>query len=559
MDKRKAALLSNVTVDMIGQKLRNEFQIYIPEGFDTWIQEIVNPDSGLFLFQPETVFVLLDGTDARNWERETASEKINIWKQAVEALINKLPSVPMFISTIDIRENRIKAFAERKYRIELENEWYQFIQELAENRKNVYVFDLADQIADIGRRQFYSDKMWYLGSMPYSKEGIHTICKEIKYALEAVFGIRKKILVLDLDHTLWGGVVGEDGIHGIELSEHKEGERYYDFQRQLLEMKKRGVLLAINSKNNFADAQGVIDEHPAMLLRSKDFVSKKINWNDKASNIREMEIELNLTEGSFLFIDDNPVERELVGGECPKVKVPDFPEDSSLLRQFAEELYFKFLRPLRILGEDVRKTEMYQTEAKRRQEQKNALNLDDYIARLEIQLDIHPMRPNELERVAQLVNKTNQFNLTAKRYSRTEIEKLAKDDNYQIYVVYAKDKYGDSGLVSVLILLYREKQIDIDTFLMSCRVMGRKIENVLIDMIAVQSKRKAQRMRGFFRDTSKNVPVKELYDRLGFKCVKEQEGFKIYDLELDTYEVKKFDIFKDIKLEDKHGRIRSEV
>lgn len=551
MDKRKVAILSNVTVGIIGQKLRNEFDIYIPNGFDTWIQEIMDRGSGFYEFHPEMVIVILDGTEARNWEKVDADEKIKTWKQGIEILAYELTNVPVFISTIDIRENRIKSFAERKYGIELQNVWYQFVQGLSENQENVYIFDLAEQIADIGRRRFYSDKMWYMGSMPYSREGIQAICKEINNIYGTVFGNRKKIIVLDLDHTLWGGIVGEDGMEGLELSDHKEGERFYDFQKQLLEMKKRGILLAINSKNNPVDALKVIEQHPAMVLRNKDFVSQKINWNDKAGNIKEMEMELNLTEGSFLFIDDNPVEREIVRGECPEVEVPDFPEDTSLLREFAEELYFRFFRPLRVLREDKKKTEMYQTEMERKKEQRRSLNLDDYIEKLEIRLDIHVMRPKEQARVVQLVNKTNQFNLTAKRYSSAEIENIAQNNNYVVYVIYAKDKYGDSGLVGVVILLLGEERADIDTFLMSCRVMGRKIEDVVIDRIAAQLKGKVQKLRGVFRFTSKNAPVKDLYDRLGFERISDQDVLKVFELGIDSYVPKEFTIFQEIKFEKK--------
>ena len=300
MSKRKIAILSNVTVDLIKQKLKKEYEVYVPQGFDTWIQEIINPDSNLYEEEKDAIIVLIDGTEARNWNSaEEAAERISLWKQAVKLLSTREKNIPVFISTIDIRENRVKALAERKYAIEWENEWYQYIQQISENETNVYVIDVADRIRDVGRAVFYSDKMWYMSNIPYSKEGLLIIVKELKRVLNSAFCARKKLITLDLDNTLWGGVIGEDGVEGIELSDHKEGQRFYDFQRQFLEMQKRGVLLAVNSKNNEEDAKKAIIEHPNMLLREGNFVAQKINWDNKASNMKQIAVELNLTEGSY--------------------------------------------------------------------------------------------------------------------------------------------------------------------------------------------------------------------------------------------------------------------
>ena len=232
MSKKKIALLSNITVDLIAAKLRRQFDFYIPEGFDTWVQEAIDPSSGLYRESTDSIIILLDGTEARAWkDADEGKDRITLWKQAVMSLTGRVSAIPVFISTIDFRENRIKSFSERKFRIEMENDWYQFIQELAENKDNIYIFDIADTITDLGRNSFYSDKMWYMSSMPYSREGLSAIGAEIERMMGAAFSGRKKVIALDLDNTLWGGVIGEDGIEGIELSDHKEGQRYYDFQR----------------------------------------------------------------------------------------------------------------------------------------------------------------------------------------------------------------------------------------------------------------------------------------------------------------------------------------
>ena len=548
MAKKRVALLSNVTVDLIAGKLRRKYDFYIPEGFDTWVQETINSAAGLYSEQFDVVIVLLDGTEARSWKTvDEGTERVGLWKQALAALVSNISTIPIFVSTIDFRENRIRSLSERSIKYELENDWYQYVQGLVESKSNVYLFDLADTIAEVGRKQFYSNKMWYMSSMPYSRDGLNAVSNEIDRILGAAFTTRKKIIVLDLDNTLWGGVIGEDGVDGIELSDHKEGQRYYDFQRQLLEMKNRGVVLGIVSKNNEEDAEAAIRNHPAMLLRDDEFVSRKINWENKALNLKAMESELNLTEGGFIFVDDNPVERETVKGECPDMLVPDFPEDTTELLSFAEEIWFDYCRPLRVLGEDLKKTQMYQNEAKRKQEQESSLNLDDYIAKLEMVVDIHRMRDAELERVVQLINKTNQFNVTTKRYTQAEVEKIAADPNNAIYVVYSSDKYGDSGLISVIILIGSEVDVRIDTFLMSCRVMGRKLEDVILNELAAKYQRK---MIGEFIPTAKNAPVRELFDRLGFSPVSDDNGHKVYELDGTGYEKKEFGSYKEIRFED---------
>ena len=546
-EKKKIALLSNVTVDLIIAKLRRKYEFYIPEGFDTWVQEVINPASGLYRESFEAVVVLLDGTEARGWKSiEEGQERVTLWKQALSALVGNISTVPVFVTTIDVRENRIKSLAERKYSLELENDWYQFVQSKVESQSNVYILDLADVIADYGRKQVYSNKMWYMSSMPYSRDGLNIVTTEIERVLDSTFTTRKKIIALDLDNTLWGGVVGEDGVEGIELSDHKEGQRYYDFQRQLLEMKNRGVILGVVSKNNEDDAEKAIQNHPAMLLRDDDFVSRKINWENKAVNLKSMEAELNLTEGGFIFIDDNPVERETVKGECTGMLVPDFPTDSTELLSFAEDVWFNYCRPLRVLGEDVNKTKMYQNEAKRKHEQETSLSLDDYIEKLEMVADIHRMRDSERERVVQLIGKTNQFNLTTKRYTASEIDEIENDKTNAIYVVHSSDKYGDNGLISVVILKENAEQVMIDTFLMSCRVMGRKLEDVIINELAGKYHKK---LIGEYIPTAKNAPVNDLYDRLGFKLITEDDKHKVYELDAEGYEKKHFDYYKEIRFE----------
>lgn len=543
---RKVVLLSNVTVDMIAIKLRKKYEVYVPEGFDTWVAEVLNNQSGLYTSNYDAVFLILDGTEFRYENNETVQDRIALWKCGVQRLVEKVKDNPVFITTVDFQESRIKTYAERKQHIKLNNDWYEFIQELCELNTNVYVLDMLDMIMDIGRKRFYSSKMWYLGSMPYSKEGISCIVSEIESAMEAMTGQRKKVLVLDLDNTLWGGIIGEDGIENIELSDHGKGARFYNFQRQIMEMKKRGVVLAINSKNNESDAEEAF-AHPDMVLQKNDFVNMKLNWQDKATNMKEMEKELNLTEEAFVFIDDNPMERAYVGGQCTDITVAEFPDDTTELPDFIEEIYMAYFLQSRTTDEDLNKTRMYQEERKRKESAGTCgmMDFDDYIRQLEIKADIHRMRDNELERVHQLCNKTNQFNLTTKRYGLQEIREL--NSSADIFTVSMKDKFGDNGLVSVIICKRDKSDMVIDTFLMSCRVMGRKLENVIMEVL-VQKYSDFERMIGFYVPTNKNAPVKNLYEKLGFDMVEESGGIKRYELSLGKL-YQKTDCYDEVRFE----------
>ena len=541
LESRHIAFLSNITTDMIKMKLGKNFEVYTPSGFNGWIQDIYNSTSFIYDKTCEAVVILLDGSSFSEYQQIT--EELKTWQEAINNLVAKV-SKPILVSTIDVKVSKVRTLSEVPYTFEIQKVWSDYLKELTDNCRNVYILDLAEIITDTGRNNFYSPKMLYLGSMPYSKTGVQTICDEISLTISNIFDSKKKIIVLDLDNTLWGGVIGEDGINGIQLSNHKEGQRFYDFQKQLKKMKERGVLLAIASKNNLEDVKPVFDL-PDMVLKADDFVSKKISWEVKSQSIKEIESELNITEGGFVFVDDNPIERNLVKGECKEVTVLDFPEDTSILSAFAEDLYKKYFRLPRLLDEDKKKTAMYFSASKRSEVKKACTNIDDYIRSLEINLDIHLMKQNEIARVAQLCGKTNQFNLTTKRYTESEIESMSDSKNYDIYVASVSDKYGVDGLTSVLIMKKETEDIEIDSFLMSCRVMGRKIENAIINEI-LNKYRDYKTIKASYVPTSKNKPVESIYELLGFKLISEENGKKNYQTSPDDYEYKQMGIFKNL-------------
>lgn len=538
----RLALLSNVTVDLLAGMLKKTNEIYIPIGFDTWQQDIIAPSSGLYNYNPEAVFVVLH---AGSYERENRGQwcqTIDEWCTAFSLAAEKLPGVPIFISSIDICE-KVTFGSESINAQYVENYLIEKVQKIHDEGSSVYILPVKEAISNIGRDNFYSSKMWYLGSMPYSAKGLAALEELITRYASVTKGMHKKCLAVDLDNTLWGGVIGEDGADGIVLSNHKEGARYYDTQKLLKKMKNQGVMLAILSKNNAEDVEAVYS-HPYMVLNHDDFVAEVINWEPKTVNIRQLASDLNIGLDSFVFLDDNPAERERMKAECPEVTVIDFPNDSSLLPKTVEEAYNKYFLALDVTGEDLKKTAMYRAETQRKAEMKSAASVEDYLKNLEMTMSIHKMLPEEEKRVVQLVNKTNQFNLTTKRYSEEEIKALAERGD--IITVHMRDKYGDQGLVSVLILKYEKALADIDSFLMSCRVMGRSAEKEIIALVKeMLIKKSISRVSASYIKTAKNAPVAELYDNLGFSVVSGSESEKYYEADINNLP-KRLDIFKEV-------------
>lgn len=516
----RIALLSNVTVDLLAGMLKKTNDVYLAAGFDTWQQEMILTKSGLYEYKPEAVVVLLHA-GAYEWEND-GQQLIDEWCSAFSAFLDALPGVPLFVSSVDVKE---KCHYGAEMRMEVENYLIERIQDLHQ-KGTIYILPVKDAITDLGRQNFYSGKMWYVGSMPYSMKGLAALSDLIDNYTSITKGRKKKCLAVDLDNTLWGGVIGEDGVEGIVLSNHKEGARYYDTQKLLKKMKDQGVMLAIISKNNVEDVDPVF-AHPDMVLQHEDFVAEVINWEPKSKNIRDLAKTLNIGLDSFVFLDDNPAEREEMKSECPEVTVIEFPKDTSLLPEVVENAYNDFFLSLEVTGEDAKKTAMYRAERLRKAEMTSSASVEEYLKKLEMTMTVHRMLPEEEKRVVQLVNKTNQFNVTTKRYGEEEIRGLAEQGD--VITVHMSDKYGDQGLVAILILKYEGDMAEIDTFLMSCRVMGRQAENEILARVrGMLEKRNIKEVQALYIRTAKNAPVENLFERMGFIVVREYEGVKEY-------------------------------
>jgi len=395
------AILSNITTDTLAlqvSKVLNE-EIYTSSGYNTWVQELITAQfSGS---KPEVVFLVLYGRElvgdptSSDWEGMKLT--LDQYLGTIKTFTESHKDIPLFVSSLDIHHEKILPFTSPRLEHKIESYWRSGLEDMG-----VPVLEIAEIARNIGREKFYSKRMWYLGSIPFSMAGEKAIAEEISRAWNALKGKRKKCLVLDLDNTLWGGVIGEDGLQGIELSTTKEGSRFRDFQKRIKDLKDQGVLLTIVSKNNEEDAMEAIREHPDMVLREDDFVIIKANWEPKPVNIQNIAKELNIGLDSLVFIDDNPIERESVKNALPEVIVPDFPKDTSTLESFAIEISKRYFPVLKLTDEDLNKTNQYKVEQKRNEIKQKSMSIEEYLASLEMKKTFRQIDESDVTRAAQL-------------------------------------------------------------------------------------------------------------------------------------------------------------
>ncbi len=379
---------------------------------------------------------------------------------------------------------------------------------------NVHVMNTPQWIAASGQRAF-NPKLWYLSKIPFGNQVFIEAVLDIKATLNGLHGKAKRLLLLDLDNTLWGGVVGDVGWESIRLGGHDaEGEAFLDFQKALKAMTHRGLLLGIVSKNDEALAMKAIESHPEMQLRPRDFAGWRINWGDKAENIVDLAIELNLGLDSAVFIDDNPAERARVREALPNVFVPDWPENCMLYRSTLESLRC-FDVPTRS-QEDAARTGMYVSERERRRLRSSVPSLEAWLQSLEINVRVEAMDDANVMRIVQILNKVNQMNLATRRMAQDEFSAWASEPHRAVFAFRVSDRLGDSGLVGLLSM--EEEQDDsicIADFVLSCRVFGRKIEDAMVHKAAAYGRRRGKRsLIARYRPTPKSRPCLTMLEQL---------------------------------------------
>lgn len=382
--------------------------------------------------------------------------------------------------------------------------------------KNVYILDLDAIQAAYGREAFSDPKLYYIAKMPVRIEMLPAVAKKVIDMIQALRGAVKKCVVLDLDNTLWGGVIGDDGLSGIQIGELGTGQAFSDFQTWLKELKNRGILLAVCSKNNEPAAKEPFEKHPEMVLRLEDFSMFVANWEDKASNIRSIQKTLNIGMDSMVFLDDNPFERNLVRSMIPEITVPELPEDPAM--------YLQYLRSLGLFetasysAADANRTQQYREQAERTVFEASFQSYDAYLEGLDMKAVAAPFDAFHYPRIAQLTQRSNQFNLRTVRYTEAEIEEISQDNSHICLYFMLKDKFGDHGLISVVILDKQpESTLFVSEWLMSCRVLKRGMEEFIVNkIIQTAAEQGFQKVVGEYIPTPKNAMVRDLYEKMGF-------------------------------------------
>lgn len=412
----------------------------------------------------------------------------------------------------------------------------------AQKHENFYLCDLNYISASYGLEKWSEPYYWHMYKYAVAVPAIPYLSFNVANIIKSIYGKNKKVINLDLDNTLWGGIIGDDGVENVEIGQETAlAQTYSEFQEYIRLHKSLGVLLTVNSKNDEKNARSGL-ERPDTILKNEDFVSFKANWNPKSQNLLETARELNLLPESFVFIDDNPAEREIIRSQFSDTAVPEMETVEHYIHTIDRSGFFELTA---FSADDLKRNEMYKENAKRTELQASFLNYEDYLKSLEMKGEIQSFIPMYMSRIAQLTNKSNQFNLTTKRYSQSDIEKVAEDPKH--ITLYGKlgDKFGDNGVVSIVIGRIDgegQDELHMELWLMSCRVLKRDMEYAMMDELVEKAREHGiKKIYGYYYPTAKNTMVKDFYALQGFtKISEDEEGNSVWEFIVDeTYQKSK--------------------
>jgi len=513
--------------------------------YDNYISEIMDEGGELYAFAPQAVFLLpaerrCAYTGKLTDPRELAEAEARRVVESVLALARKVNDrTGAEIITTNFRPppwHDLGAFRSRTLASEWSfRQWVNLELGLAAP-PYLHVCDWAFLANRMGGLAARDERSWFESKQPCSPALMVELAREAAHLLLALKRAPKRVLVLDLDNTLWGGVVADDGLEGIELGDTSpRGEAFKAFQKYIVSLKQRGVLLAVCSKNDFAKAAEPFEKHPDMVLKLEDIVSFKANWEPKSENIRAMAPELNLGLDSFVFVDDNPAEIEIVRQFVPEVTTILLgPDPSDYVAQLADCRLFE---PRSITSEDAERTGQYRAEAQRQALEAAVTDMASYWESLQMEAVISEFTPVDVPRLSQLINKSNQFNLTTRRRSEAEVLAVMKDPACVAYSMRLRDRFGDHGLISIVIGRQAGATMQLDTWLMSCRVLKRQVEEEVLNEIARLARgRGCTRLAGVYLPTPKNEMVRDFYGRMGFTLTSETETKREFELSLDQFQ-----------------------
>ena len=410
------------------------------------------------------------------------------------------------------------------------------LYDYAESRENFYINDINYISASFGLDNWNTFQQWYMYKYAMTLDAVPEFSFNIANIVKSIFGKNKKALALDLDNTLWGGVVGDDGVDGIEIGEETpNGQAFREFQSYIKEHKNIGVMLTVCSKNEEENAIAGLN-HPDCVLKPDDFVNIKANWENKDININNTASEMNIFPDAFVFLDDNPAERAIVSHQIHGIAVPEMEGVENYIRTVDRNGYFEVTN---FSDDDLNRNKMYAANAMRAKSVNSFENYTEYLLSLNMKAEICDFKPMYLQRITQLTNKSNQFNLTTKRYTTAEMEQTVQDSNNIRLCGRLEDKFGDNGIVSVVIGHKELDTVHIDLWLMSCRVLKRDMELAMLDKLVEKSVAAgARKVRGYYYKTAKNKMVSQLFETFGFEKIQINGEDTVWELRLDGYKNK---------------------
>jgi FkbH-like protein len=512
--------------------LRHGIELLIHEGdYGQYRQELMDTRSSLHAFHPEAVLLALDSHHlAEGGSADSSLEILRAcWQQirGLGAVVIQQTLLPVHPRLMGSNE---QALADSPAAV------VESVNAALRREPHITLLAIDAAAASDGIAQWHDPVLWHRAKQEVHPRVSHIYGELAGRLFGALRGRSRKCLVLDLDNTLWGGVIGDDGLEGIHLGQGTAiGEAYVAFQRYAQRLARRGVILAVCSKNDENNATEPFNRHPEMVLKSADIACFVANWQDKASNLRTIAKRLNLGLDALVFADDNPFERNLICQELPEVAVPELPDDPSFYPQIiADAGYFEALA---VTEEDRERGTQYQANLAREELRAGATDLEGYLRGLQMQLIVHRFDALGIPRIAQLINKTNQFNLTTRRYTQEEVRAIAADGSFIPLQFRLLDRFGDNGTIAVLIGRRVGDAVDIDIWLMSCRVLGREVEQACLNVMAAAAHAAgAARLTGQYRPTAKNAMVRDLYRRLGFTLLSDEAGTTHWELLLDRWQ-----------------------
>ena len=531
-------------VEHIGEMEGLPYELWVGD-YDNYISEIMDDSSALYGFGPQAVLLMPSDqrckypgklTDLRDVQQAEAKRAVDSLLELARKLHDKTQGEVIVTNFMLPARHDLGAYRSRSLGSDWSfRKWVNL--ELGLNASSfLHICDLEFLANRLGGIRAQDDRAWFESKQPCAAALLPDMAREVVHLMATLRRAPKKVLALDLDNTLWGGVVADDGIEGIEIGDTSpRGEAFKAFQKYIVSLKERGVLLAVASKNDHAKAAEVFQKHPEMVLRLDDFVSFKANWEPKSENIRQMATELNLGLDSFVFVDDNPAEIEIVRQFAPEVETILLGPDPA---QYVARLQdCRLFEPRNITSEDVERTKQYHSESQRQALAATITDMNAYWDSLEMEGEASEFTKLDVPRLSQLINKSNQFNLTTRRRSEADLFALMQDPDVVGFSFRLKDRFGDHGLISIVIARKMGTTMTIDTWLMSCRVLKRQVEEeVLNELARLAQKRGCAMLEGVYLPTAKNEMVRDFYTRMGFALTQEDADGRKFELSAASYQ-----------------------